>query len=51
MITRFRQVLEVLRVEWRNSTQRFALPEGRNENIKYLIPPGRSRTYNRRDRH
>ena len=32
------QILEALRVEWRNSTSRYVLtPERTNENIKYLI--------------
>ena len=43
------RIVEVLYVEWRNSTPRFSpIPQRENENIKYFIPSSGNRIYNRR---
>ena len=42
----FRRILKALRVEWRNSMLRFvSTPEGRNENIKYIISSSGNRNH------
>ena len=44
----FHGILKALRVEWQDSTPSFAaLPERRNENIKYIIPLNGNGTHNR----
>ena len=49
-LSAFRRVLDALRVEWRNSTPRFAsTPERRNDNLnvnKYLSSSFEDRTHN-----